>query len=202
MPSANPPILRKAFATISGRPVVAPVTKIQPCWARTDPRRSASCLSRVFSDSLRASFSEAPITPTTGLPITPPSTESDDLIAAQLSDCVRVVTQILHYRVTIFPERRNLVVARLAVRHFKCVGDHRDFSDGRLRFSNELARDNLRVGEHLRDAAHFAVGQLGFLELREPMVVIPFEKNLLDSLFQFTAVFPPTFDGGKARVFQ
>src|SRR5215510_16407617 len=129
MPSANPPRLRKAFATISGRPVVAPVTKIQPCWARTDPRRSASCLRRVFSDSLRASFSDAPMTPTTGLPITPPSTESDDLIAAQLSDRVRVVTQIHHDRVTIFSELRNLVVTCLAVRHLKRVGDHPEFSD-------------------------------------------------------------------------
>src|SRR5215475_2636570 len=166
MPSANPPpILRKAFATISGRPVVAPVTKIQPCWARTVPRRSASCLSRAFSDSMRASFSDAPMTPTTGLPIDSSFDGSDDLIAAQLSDRVRVVTQILHDRVTIFSEFRNFVVARLAVGHLKRVGDHRDFSDRRVRFSYELTGDNLRVGEHLRDAAYFAVGQLGFLEL-------------------------------------
>src|SRR5215831_15229357 len=201
MPSANPPHFRKAFATISGRPVVAPVTKIQLCSARTVPRRSASCLSRAFSDSLRASFSEAPMTPTTGFRITPPSTESDDLIAAQLSDRVRVVTQIIHDRVTILAEFRNFVVAGLAVGHLKRVGDHRNFSDGRVRFSYELTGDNLRVDEHLRDAAHFAVGQLGFLELGQPMVVILFQKNLLDCLFQFATVFSPTFDGGKARVF-
>src|SRR5262245_37678862 len=201
MPSANPPHFRKAFATRSGRPVVAPVTKIQPCWARTVPRRSASCLSRAFSDSLRASFSEAPMTPTTGLPITPPSTESDDLIAAQLSDRVRVVTQIHHDRVTIFSEFRNFVVAGLTVGHLKRVGDHRDFSDRRVRFSYELASDNLWVGEHLRDTAHFAVGQLGFLELYEPMAVILFQKNLLDGLFQFVTVFSPPFDSGNARVF-
>ena len=56
------------------------------------------------------------------------------------------------------------------------------------------------MSEHLRDAAHDAVRQVGFLELIEPMLVIFFKKNVLDGFFQNSAILPPTFDAGKAIV--
>ena len=58
-----------------------------------------------------------------------------------------------------------------------------------------------RMSKDLRDAPHFTVRQLSFFELSQPVVVIFFQKNLFDRLFQFAAVFPPTFDAGETRIF-
>src|SRR5205085_1856345 len=62
MPMVRPPCRRAARETISGNPVVAPVTSEQPCEAMATPSRSAVSCNRCQSPSFKTSLEE-PITP-------------------------------------------------------------------------------------------------------------------------------------------
>ena len=93
------------------------------------------------------------------------------------------ITQLTQDVLTVFAQCGNSVIARIAARHLKRVGDHRNFTHRRLSLANQFSSCDLRVREHLGDPAHDAVRQLGFLELIEPMLMVFFEKNVFNGFF-------------------
>src|SRR5262245_27919707 len=97
--------------------------------------------------------------------------KSDDLIAAKVFNLAVTIAEFAEDCDGVLAQRGNGIKARRAIGKPQWTGDNRDWAHRRLHLADHLSRDDLRMGQDLRNALDFSVWQTAFAKPCQPFLM-------------------------------